>query len=119
MEAVAARAVRAAAETISEVRSGPCLVLPDDDAVGVSLDIHAPAGPSLPDNAVLVLERVRQAADRELGMTVAVVDIRITDVVPDPDPDPRNKRAVLHDRTTTRPPAQATLVEGVTAEAEG
>lgn len=84
MEAIAARAVRTAAETVPGVRAGSCRLLwaGADAAVGVSLDIHAPAGSSLPDVALRVRERVWEAADRELGMVVAVVDIRITDVVP-------------------------------------
>ncbi|MDH6517746.1 putative alkaline shock family protein YloU [Streptomyces sp. SAI-208] len=92
MEAVAARSLRAAAETVSGVRAGSCRLLetgPDsavaDGAVagvGVRLDIHAPAGAPLPELAARVRERVREAADRELGLVVAAVDIRVTDLVP-------------------------------------
>lgn len=51
-------------------------------AVGVRLDIHAPADAPLPELAAQVRERVWEAADRELGLVVAVVDIRVTDLVP-------------------------------------
>jgi hypothetical protein len=56
-------------------------------AVAVRLDVRAPAGPSLQDVAALVRERVWEAADRELGMVIAVVDIRVIDVVPAPAGD--------------------------------
>ncbi|WP_329274568.1 Asp23/Gls24 family envelope stress response protein [Streptomyces sp. NBC_01451] len=103
MEAVAARALRAAAETVAGVRAGSCRLfdapadgsvdaLPDADAdalsddatraVGIRLDIHAPADVSLPDLAARVRERVWEAADRELGIVVAAVDIRVTDLLP-------------------------------------
>ncbi|MFI6339622.1 Asp23/Gls24 family envelope stress response protein [Streptomyces sp. NPDC050535] len=97
MEAVAARTLRAAAETVPGVRAGSCrLVSPSaslspsasDDAltgpVEVRLDIHAPADASLPDLAEQVRGRVRGAADTELGMDVTAVDIRITDLVDTP-----------------------------------
>ncbi|MET9395195.1 Asp23/Gls24 family envelope stress response protein [Streptomyces sp. NPDC006624] len=56
MEAVAARAVRAAAGTVPGVRAGSCRLLSAGDdraggALGIRLDIHAPAGPPLPDLA--------------------------------------------------------------------
>lgn len=94
MEAVAARAVRAAAETVPGVRAGSCRLLSAgaDGAVGVRLDIHAQAGEPLPDLAARVRERVWEAADRELGMVVAVVDIRVTDVVPGPAGDEQEGR---------------------------
>ena len=87
MEAVAARTLRAAAETVTGVRAGSCRLLdagPDGaaGAVGVRLDIHAPADAPLPELAAQVRERVWEAADRELGLVVAVVDIRVTDLVP-------------------------------------
>ena len=92
MEAVAARALRSAAETVPGVRAGSCRLF-DADADGsrdggggrtvqVRLDIHAPADAPLPDLAALVRERVWEAADRELGMAVTAVDIRVTDLVP-------------------------------------
>lgn len=84
MEAVAARAVRAAAETVPGVRAGSCRLLSAgaEDSVGIRLDIHAPAGVPLPDVAARVRERVWEAVDRDLGMVIAVVDIRVTDVGP-------------------------------------
>jgi hypothetical protein len=89
MEAVAARAVRAAAESVPGVRAGSCRLSSAgaEGAVAVRLDVRAPAGPSLQDVAALVRERVWEAADRELGMVIAVVDIRVIDVVPAPAGD--------------------------------
>ncbi|MFD5625412.1 MULTISPECIES: Asp23/Gls24 family envelope stress response protein [unclassified Streptomyces] len=89
MEAVAARTLRAAAETVPGVRAGSCRLVPPatDDSptesgpVEVRLDIHAPADVSLPDLAEQVRGRVRAAADSELGLVVTAVDIRITDLV--------------------------------------
>jgi hypothetical protein len=95
MEAVAARALRAAAETVPGVRAGSCRLLDgdggdgggDDGTVEVRLDIHAPADAPLPELAARVRERVWEAADRELGMGVTAVDIRVTDLVSTPMSD--------------------------------
>jgi hypothetical protein len=103
MEAVAARALRAAAETVAGVRAGSCRLFdtPADGTdgtdrtvgtVGVRLDIHAPADAPLPDLAAQVRERVWEAADRELGMVVTAVDIRVTDLVPTTADDGREGR---------------------------
>lgn len=86
MEAVAARTLRAAAETVPGVRAGSCRLLDhgadgSGAAVGVRLDIHAPAGTPLVPLTDRVRERVWEAADRELGMVIAAVDIRVTDLV--------------------------------------
>ncbi|WP_328491856.1 Asp23/Gls24 family envelope stress response protein [Streptomyces sp. NBC_00414] len=101
MEAVAARTLRAAAETVSGVRAGSCRLLPltlpvtdtDTDTderpvsdtfaglVEVRLAIHAPAGVSLPELAEEVRGRVREAADHQLGMAIAAVDVRVTDLI--------------------------------------
>lgn len=85
MEAVAARTLRAAAETVSGVRAGSCRLRPlpepgAPDRVEVRLEIHAPFDASLPDLAEDVRTRVWDAADRDLGMPVAAVDIRVTDL---------------------------------------
>lgn len=81
---VAARTLRAAAETVPGVRAGSCRLLDagadDVGAVGVRLDIHAPVGVPLPPLTARVRERVREAADREPGMVTAAVDIRVTDL---------------------------------------
>ncbi|MFJ2259242.1 Asp23/Gls24 family envelope stress response protein [Streptomyces sp. NPDC087844] len=89
MEAVAARALRAAAETVSGVRAGSCRLIPlslstsdtADGPVEVRLAIHAPAGVQLPELAEEVRGRVREAADRELGVAVATVDVHVTDLI--------------------------------------
>ncbi|MFE3033452.1 hypothetical protein ACFXKY_17615 [Streptomyces canus] len=84
MEAVAAGALRAAAETITGVRARSCRLL-DVGAAGmeVRLDIHAPADAPLPGLAARVRERVWEAAERELGLPVAAVGIHVTDLVRD------------------------------------
>ncbi|MFD4878496.1 Asp23/Gls24 family envelope stress response protein [Streptomyces sp. NPDC058420] len=89
MEAVAARALRAAAESVPGVRAGSCRLRDgaDPGTVEVRLDIHAPADAPLPDLAAQVRERVWEAADRELGMGVTAVDIRVTDLVSTSLPD--------------------------------
>ncbi|MBK3644036.1 Asp23/Gls24 family envelope stress response protein [Streptomyces sp. MBT33] len=93
MEAVAARVLRAAAETVPGVRAGSCRLLDGredgtrDGTVGARLDIHAPVGDVLPDVADRVRRCVREAADRELGMTLAAVDIRVIDLVAPPADD--------------------------------
>ena len=89
MEAVVARALRAAAESVPGVRAGSCRLRDGDggDGVEVRLEIHAPADAPLPELAARVRERVWEAADRELGMGVTAVDIRVTDLVPSSMPD--------------------------------
>lgn len=84
MEAVVARALRAAAESVPGVRAGSCRLRDGDggDGVEVRLEIHAPADAPLPELAARVRERVWEAADRELGMDITAVDIRVTDLVP-------------------------------------
>ncbi|MFS8198281.1 Asp23/Gls24 family envelope stress response protein [Streptomyces sp. CWNU-52B] len=87
MEAVAARTLRAAAETVFGVRAGSCLLHPlsgSDSAVGpveVRLTIHAPLDSTLPELAEEVRSRVRDAADRQLGMDIAAVDVRVADLI--------------------------------------
>ena len=98
-ESVAARTLRSAAERVSGVRAGSCRIAPDEggaagaadraagaaERVTVRLAIHAPL--DAPDLTALA-ERVRgavvEAADRRLGLDVAAVDIRITDLVERP-----------------------------------
>lgn len=97
MEAVAARALRAAAETVAGVRAGSCRLLDvhedgtvevrEDGAVTVRLDIHAPVGVPLSGLTARVRERVWEAARQSLGMPIAAVDIRVTDLVGPADHD--------------------------------
>ncbi|MFH8462736.1 Asp23/Gls24 family envelope stress response protein [Streptomyces sp. NPDC017991] len=87
MEAVAARALRAAAETVTGVRAGSCRLLSlsttdtADGLIEVRLGIHAPADVSLPELAEEVRRRVREAADRELGVAVSTIDVHVTDLI--------------------------------------
>ncbi|MET7451927.1 Asp23/Gls24 family envelope stress response protein [Streptomyces sp. NPDC005574] len=94
MEAVAARTLRAAAETVPGARAGSCRLVPAP-AVGagdeVCLDVHAPVGADLQDLADQVRRRVAEAAERELGMPVAAIHIRVTDLV-DPPADSQEGR---------------------------
>ncbi|MFE2423303.1 Asp23/Gls24 family envelope stress response protein [Streptomyces hokutonensis] len=86
MEAVAARSLRAAAERVPGVRAGSCRLVPGPGgggagAVEVRLDVHAPSGAVLPELADQVRRQVWAAAESELGMPMASVDIRVTDLV--------------------------------------
>ncbi|MGW3085267.1 Asp23/Gls24 family envelope stress response protein [Streptomyces sp. NPDC001108] len=86
-ESAAARALRTAAETVQGVRAGSCCLLdgPEDGMVEVRLDIHAQGGIRLPDLTARVREQVGQAADLALGMAVAAMHIRVTDLLPTAD----------------------------------
>ncbi|RII11774.1 hypothetical protein DSC45_28080 [Streptomyces sp. YIM 130001] len=90
MESVAARSLRAAAETVPGVRAGSCRLRPvpgdgaDGGTVELRLEIHAPSQARLPALADEVRTRVREAMDGALGMEVSAVDIRITDLVDEP-----------------------------------
>ncbi|MYT69084.1 MULTISPECIES: Asp23/Gls24 family envelope stress response protein [unclassified Streptomyces] len=96
MEAVAARTLREAAETVPGVQAGSCRLRPADgaaaDRVEVRLEIHAPADANLPDLAEDVRVRVRDTADRRLGMEIASVDIRITDLTHSTDDQEGGRR---------------------------
>ncbi|MFD5257415.1 Asp23/Gls24 family envelope stress response protein [Streptomyces bobili] len=94
MEVAAARALRTAAETVPGVRAGSCRLLDvrEDGTVEVRLDIHAPVGVPLPDLTARVREQVEQAADRALGMAIASVHIRVTDLLPLTADDDRKGR---------------------------
>lgn len=88
MEAVAARALRTAGETVAGVRAGSCRIVPRDPyapggsaGVDVRLDIVAPAGAALEHLAEQVRDQVLDAARTRLGMDVTAVDIRITDLI--------------------------------------
>ena len=90
MEAVAARTVRAAAETVTGVRAGSCRIAPvpagtdRPDRVEVRLELHAPITARLPELAEEVRRRVREAAYDRLGLDTARIDIRVTDLTDDP-----------------------------------
>ncbi|MFG3125710.1 Asp23/Gls24 family envelope stress response protein [Streptomyces sp. NPDC048201] len=85
MEAVAARTLRAAAETVTGVRAGSCRIAPPETSargeVTVRLEVHAPVGVPLEEVAEEVRRRVAGAARLRLGLRPASVDIRITDLV--------------------------------------
>lgn len=87
MEAVAARALRTAAETVPGVRAGSCRLLPLTASgptlgpVEVRLAVYAPAGVPLPELAEEVRDRVREAAEGRLGLETAAVHITVTDLI--------------------------------------
>ncbi|MFJ9174006.1 Asp23/Gls24 family envelope stress response protein [Streptomyces sp. NPDC102360] len=90
MEAVAARALRTAAETVPGVRAGSCRLKPsprDDeeaDGVEIHLDVHAPLDAALQALADDVRARVQEAAQQRIGMETAAVHIHVTDVTEPP-----------------------------------
>ncbi|MEV8047960.1 MULTISPECIES: Asp23/Gls24 family envelope stress response protein [Streptomyces] len=87
MEAVAARTLRAAAETVTGVRAGSCRITPPDTGRGevtVRLEVHAPLGVPLEEAAEEVRRRVTGAARLRLGLRLTAVDIRIVDLVDAP-----------------------------------
>ncbi len=95
MEAAAARAVRAAAETLTGVRAGSCriAVRPQDGAppapagrlrrgpVEIRLEVQVALTRNLQEVAERVRRRVLEAAATELGMPVATVDVTIIDLI--------------------------------------
>ncbi|WP_223772733.1 Asp23/Gls24 family envelope stress response protein [Streptomyces sp. 135] len=95
VEAAAARTVRAAAETLTGVRAGSCRieVRPEDDAppapagrlrrgpVRIRLEVQVALTWNLQEVAERVRRRVLEAADAELGMPVATVDVTIGDLI--------------------------------------
>ncbi|MEU6762131.1 Asp23/Gls24 family envelope stress response protein [Streptomyces sp. NPDC046853] len=97
VEAAAARTIRAAAESLPGVRAGSCRIDPlapgsaaapagrlARGPVKVRIEVQVPLTWNLPEAADLVRGRVIEAVDGELGMRIAGVDVRITDVI-DPD----------------------------------
>ncbi|MFD3573072.1 Asp23/Gls24 family envelope stress response protein [Streptomyces sp. NPDC058644] len=105
VEAAAARTVRAAAESLPGVRAGSCRIDPlEDEAspapagrlargpVRVRVDVQVPLAWHLPEVADRVRDRVLDAADGELGMRIAAVDVTITDVIDDDSDDSEEGR---------------------------
>ncbi|MEU0126449.1 MULTISPECIES: Asp23/Gls24 family envelope stress response protein [unclassified Streptomyces] len=87
MEAVAARTVRAAAETVDGVRAGSCRITPhrppagDPSRIDVRLEIHAPLTADLPSTAEQVRQHVLASVHDRLGLVLTSIDIQITDLV--------------------------------------
>ncbi|BBA99305.1 hypothetical protein RVR_5863 [Actinacidiphila reveromycinica] len=98
-EATAARVLRAAAESLPGVQAGSCRIAPSLDAftgpaartrtgpqtgrepVRVHLEVTFPFAPDLDELADQVRREVFEAADQQLGMPVATVDVRLTDLL--------------------------------------
>ncbi|MGY1438997.1 Asp23/Gls24 family envelope stress response protein [Streptomyces reniochalinae] len=100
MEAAAAKTVRAAAESLAGVHAGACRIGPPPEQfvparpteerrrpTHVELEVAVSDLAPLWEVADGVRERVRMAVDHELGMDVAAIDIRITDIYADEDDD--------------------------------
>ncbi|MFF1378410.1 Asp23/Gls24 family envelope stress response protein [Streptomyces sp. NPDC058308] len=91
VEAAAARTVRAAAETLSGVRAGSCRIeplAPDSGPRGpvrVRVAVAVPLTRNLQEVAERVRGRVLEAADAELGLRVAAVDVTISDITESTD----------------------------------
>ncbi|WP_328862694.1 Asp23/Gls24 family envelope stress response protein [Streptomyces sp. NBC_00306] len=94
-EAATARTFRAAAASLTGVHIGDCVIRPLDAAdpgparwprgpVHVRLDAVVARTWDLQDVAARIRERITSAADTELGMDVAVIDVRIADIL-DPE----------------------------------
>ncbi|MFJ8297958.1 Asp23/Gls24 family envelope stress response protein [Streptomyces sp. NPDC094447] len=83
MEAVAARTLREAAETVPGVHAGSCRLelTPHAPEIAVRIEVHAPADGILPEIAERIRSAVRTAATAELGMSVSPVDVLISDLV--------------------------------------
>ncbi|MFJ2769140.1 hypothetical protein [Streptomyces sp. NPDC087300] len=100
VEAAAARTIRAAVETLPGVRAGSCRIdiAPLDAAPGrpaappgrlprgpvrVRVEIQVALSWHLQDVADRARQRVSAAADGELGLRVAEIDVRIADIIDD------------------------------------
>ncbi|MFD3439681.1 hypothetical protein ACFWU3_19485 [Streptomyces sp. NPDC058685] len=97
-EAATVRTFRAAAASLTGVRAGDCVVRALEAAdpetarwprgpVHVRLDAVVGRTWHLPDVAARIRERITSAADTELGMDVAVIDVRIADILDPEDGD--------------------------------
>ncbi|RDG38365.1 Asp23/Gls24 family envelope stress response protein [Streptomyces corynorhini] len=103
VEAAAARAFRAAAESLPSVRAGSCRIAPLDPAVArrgggaaggpadrgpvqVRLEVVAGLQWPLPELAESVRARVAEAAEDAIGIDVARIDVLIVDVLDEEDP---------------------------------
>jgi len=74
-----ARTLRAVAETVPGVRAECCRILQaDGGGVEVRVDVRAAEGAVLPRLAARVRDRVWEAAERETGLELRAVDVRVT-----------------------------------------
>ncbi|WP_030612746.1 Asp23/Gls24 family envelope stress response protein [Streptomyces sclerotialus] len=82
-EAAAAKAFRAAAETLPAVFAGSCKVTltAPGGPMAVSLEVAVGPGRELPELAEQVRRRVRAAADEAVGMAVSTVDVAVVDLI--------------------------------------
>ncbi|MHC5908916.1 hypothetical protein ACVNF4_34365 [Streptomyces sp. S6] len=74
-----ARALRTAAETVPGVRAECCRILrADGGGVEVRVDVRALDGAVRPRLAARVRDKVWEAAEREAGLDMRAVDVRVT-----------------------------------------
>ncbi|WP_420078833.1 Asp23/Gls24 family envelope stress response protein [Streptomyces sp. JL4002] len=91
-EAVAARALRTAAEDVPGVRAGSCRIAPPEGRAGpgrgpvtVHIEVTAAYGCDLRATSGAVRDRTVRAADERLGLAVAAVHVTVTDLHDAPD----------------------------------
>ncbi|MFG2621223.1 Asp23/Gls24 family envelope stress response protein [Streptomyces sp. NPDC048507] len=91
-ESVAARTLRAAAEEVPGVRAGSCrITVPGSrpgsarGPVSVHLDVTAEYGRDLRTTSLAVRDSAARAARDRLGLTVAALDVTVTDLHDRPD----------------------------------
>ncbi|MFE0632663.1 Asp23/Gls24 family envelope stress response protein [Streptomyces sp. NPDC058864] len=93
-EQTAAAALRRAADQVPRVTTASCHLTPAEpgEGVHVSMTIAAGLDRPLPETAEHVRRAVAEAADHELGLVLASIDIKVIEVAPTPEtphfPDP-------------------------------
>ncbi|MCE4941541.1 Asp23/Gls24 family envelope stress response protein [Streptomyces albulus] len=95
VEAAAAKTLRTAAETVAGVQAGSCRIAPAGGPTGrgatgptetargpvdIRIEVLVPFESDLLELASRVRDRILEAADVELGLPVAAVDVRVADV---------------------------------------
>lgn len=103
-EAAAARVLRAAAERERGVAAGSCRIRPlaspdlpvrvphlPREPLRVRIEIAVDPVAHLPDTAERVRRRVAEAADREIGIGVAAIDVAVVELRDEPSPAPTHR----------------------------
>ncbi|MEV7003703.1 hypothetical protein AB0N62_39475 [Streptomyces sp. NPDC093982] len=101
VEAAAAKAFRAAADSLPGVRAGSCRIAPLNPAAGPRQRVRGPVAVrieimiDMSDNLQEAAEHVRQrllvTAQRALGMEVGSVDVAVVDVLDDGSSEGRSR----------------------------
>lgn len=104
-EAAATRVLRAAAEREQGVSAGSCRIRPlaaapdrpvlvsqlPREPLRVRIEIAVDPVADLPDTAERVRRRVADAADREVGLAVAAIDVAVVELRGEPSPAPTRR----------------------------